>query len=64
MNAPFDIEEGGPSRGTTRPCGRCGQSAAPIAMLDSRGGQTFHMFRCPSCEQISWLEDRPESSSE
>ena len=39
-------------------CLRCGGIASAVAMLASRQGKTFRMFRCNACEQISCLEDR------
>jgi hypothetical protein len=39
-------------------CGRCGGIPAAIAVLDSRNGRSFRMFRCAGCDDISWREER------
>jgi hypothetical protein len=40
-------------------CGRCGGIPIAVAILDSRKGTSFRMFRCAGCADITWREEHP-----
>lgn len=43
----------------TNACKHCGGVTAQMAMLDSRQGKTFRLFRCITCEKMGWAEEVP-----
>ena len=40
------------------PCSQCGQRMSALAILDSRKGKPFRLFRCGACEATSWVRER------
>jgi hypothetical protein len=39
-------------------CGRCDGIPISIAIFDNRNGQSFRIFKCARCDDISWHQDR------
>ena len=38
-------------------CARCGWTSSVLAVLDSRGGKTFRLYKCFACAELSWSEE-------
>ena len=39
-------------------CSQCGGYTTALALLDSRDGHTFRLFRCTGCDATRWVRDR------
>lgn len=39
-------------------CSQCGGFVTALALLDSRNGHTFRLFRCDGCDATKWVRDR------
>jgi hypothetical protein len=44
-------------------CGRCGGTPEAVARLETQGN-TFRMFRCAGCGDVTWQEFRQEFREE
>jgi DNA-directed RNA polymerase subunit M/transcription elongation factor TFIIS len=39
-------------------CSRCGGVSAAFAILDTRNGKVYRLFRCTSCGNTTWTEEQ------